>query len=507
MARSLRKTSGRQQVIEGLGLIDREVFEAVANAKTPIMDELLPRLTRAANYSKLWMGIAAGMALTRSPRLHRAAARGLVSLAATSLITNQGAKRLRRRERPGHNSVPFRRRIRHYPTSSSFPSGHAASAAAFAVGAGLEDPPAGYTLGVLAALVGLSRVYTGAHYPGDVLVGWAIGAGVALVGGKLVPPPVPTQRPHSEPFLVTDPRRPEGQGLVIVVNPASGSGTGERVLAQVERALPQAEIVALRENDDIDRVMRDAADRAEVLGVAGGDGTVGTAAAVALKAGKPLAVFPAGTFNHFAKEIGCPTPEQTIDAVRAGSIEMVDVVQLNGETIIVNTASIGAYPQFVEIREKYEGKIGKTLAAVVAAWKMVGEERAVTIRFDNKTVKTSLFFVGNSLYVPTGFAPQVRPSVDDGLIDVRILEGGKPFARTRFICALLLGELGRSRLYHELRVPRFTFDVVGEPTPVAHDGEVGEALSHIDFVSLYRVLPVFRPRRERKVRDSVGRGR
>ncbi|OMB93468.1 hypothetical protein A5746_18715 [Mycolicibacterium conceptionense] len=114
---------------KGLGTLDREVFEAVAESPSPLLDSLMPRLTRAADHSKLWFAIAAGLGVVGSVSVRRGAARGVVSLAVTSLLTNQVAKRIWRRPRPDRSVIPLARRTRRVPTSHSLPSGHSASAA------------------------------------------------------------------------------------------------------------------------------------------------------------------------------------------------------------------------------------------------------------------------------------------------------------------------------------------------------------------------------------------
>ncbi len=171
----------RQKVAEALReleAVDQAIYSAVASTPTPSLDEPLRRLSNAANNSRLWLAIAALLAVAGGPAGRRAATRGTVAIGATSALVNLGVKPLWSRQRPDRAGagVPEQRDVR-MPDSTSFPSGHAASGFAFASAIGREQPWLGLGLRFLAGAVAYSRVHTGVHYPGDAAVGALIGAG------------------------------------------------------------------------------------------------------------------------------------------------------------------------------------------------------------------------------------------------------------------------------------------------------------------------------------------
>lgn len=475
---------------EGLSDLDRRVFDAVAVSPSPLLDLTMRPLSAAADHSKLWMVLAAGLGGLGGLSSRRGAVRGVASIAVTSLIVNQGLKRVYPRRRPVFDGVPFKR-ARRQPTSTSFPSGHSAAAAAFAIGVGMENRIAGYALAGLAGAVGLSRVATGAHYPGDVLAGFAVGAGVAVAGSRLVPPVDDSRTMTPEPTVERIETDPEGAGLVVVLNPASGDGTGARVAEEIRKALPRAEIVELDEDSDIGAVAAEAAGRAELLGVAGGDGTVATLAEHAVAAGKPFAVFPAGTFNHFAKDIGAETVSAVVDSIRAGRLAHVDTVWLNDEKLLLNTASIGAYPEFVRARTQYQRRsIGRVTATVRALRRVLRHTAPVSVRIEGRPATVSFFFLGNSMYGAPSFVPGRRTRIDDGILDVRYLEDGHRYATARLFASWISGRIRNSKVYREVQAPVVTIES-DEPFRVAHDGEAGELHSRARFRVAYRELRVF----------------
>ena len=166
------------------------MYRAIASTPTPTLDRPLRRLSGLANNSKLWLGAAGALSLFGGRAGRRAAVTGVVALGVNSAIVNLPMKFASGRARPDRESagVPEQRRVP-MPTSSSFPSGHSASAFAFAGAVAGSMPGIAVPLRGLAAAVAYSRVHTGVHFPGDVVVGSLVGAMVgettSLVGRAL----------------------------------------------------------------------------------------------------------------------------------------------------------------------------------------------------------------------------------------------------------------------------------------------------------------------------------
>lgn len=480
-------------MLESVARWDEDVYANLAGKGGRRADAVLPALSRVADYSVLWMGIAAAMRAFGGRRARRAAARGVATVTVSSLITNQGLKRLNTRARPDHRLVPLRRKAKRMPTSVSFPSGHSASAAAFATAVALEAPPLGLALGGLALGVGLSRVTTGTHYPSDVIAGFAVGVATALAGTKIVPPLVPVLGDDSRPRQERAVALPEGAGLTVIVNDKSGADRTSPV-DDIRAALPRARIAGLDEHSDLIQLAEQAlADGALALGVCGGDGTVLALAEVAIRHQVPLAVFPGGTFNHFAKDARVSTVADTAEGVLAGLGTWVDVGTLN-DRIFLNTASVGSYPEFVTERESLEPRYGKRLAAVLAARHLLDAKPRTRLRVDGMPVTSMLFFVGNGQYEPRDFAPALRPRLDGGKLDLRILVSDERALTVRLLWATLTGRLERSTLYLRRTVSEIDVEILeSADVLVSRDGEVDEPATGLRFGVRRRALFVYQP--------------
>lgn len=465
---------------------------------------MLPRLSRAADHGVLWLVTGGAMAWAGDRPARRAALRGAASLAVASAFVNTLGKRSVRRDRPLLDAVPVIRQLHRQPFTTSFPSGHSASAVAFATGAALESRQWGALLAPVAASVAFSRVYTGVHYPSDVVAGGLLGAGAAFAVRGLVPTRAqlaPPARPRADA-----PRLPGGRGLTVVVN--SEAGMNGPFLTnradQLRDALPDTELVFRGHGDHEGKSLTELLDGAAAtarrtggaLGVLGGDGTASEAADAAARHGVPLAVFPGGTHNHFALDLGIEEVADTCRAVAAGEAVAVDLGRFTGADgrtrHFLNTFSLGSYPDLVHVRERWAPRIGGWPAGVLAALEVLRASATLEFEVAGSRRRLWLLFAGNCTYRGVGVMPLRRFDLADGMLDVRVVHGGR-LPRARLVAAALCGPVRRSPLQAGTRLRRLRLSGIPEGISLAYDGEVAPAPAELILDKVNEAVTAYRP--------------
>lgn len=147
----------------------------------------------------------------------------------------------------------------------------------------------------------------------------------------------------------------------LIINPKSGNGRA--IKANIEELAQEQgiNVILLRKGDDVESLARHAADAgADVLGISGGDGSIGAVVKVAVERKLPLVVLPGGTRCHFARDIGLD-PEHIADALSGfnGVPQQIDIGDINGR-IFLNNASFGLYADIIDNPEYREHKLDTT---------------------------------------------------------------------------------------------------------------------------------------------------
>jgi membrane-associated phospholipid phosphatase/diacylglycerol kinase family enzyme len=498
---------------------DRSINRRVNAAGVgPVGDTVFRIASRAAYLSMLWFAIAGVLALAGKPR---AALRGSASLVLASALANLVGKRLFGGPRPLWKDVPVGRRLGSYPTSASFPSGHSASAAAFVTGVALESPAVGAAVAPLAAAVAYSRVHVGAHWASDVLGGIGIGAAVAAVGAVILPP----RRPQSESSVaetgtrVDLPEARDGEGLLIVLNEEAGTSVLHADPRPVFASrLPRARIREMGPDDRMDDIVREevaSATPPRVLVAYGGDGSVARMAQLAREYSLPLLGLPGGTFNHFVRALGVDELDVGLDAASTGRGLRVGVGSLavgdDTPLTVLNTVSVGIYPDFVAERIRRQARWGKWIAAVVAAAIVVRRARPITVEMDGEQMSVWSVFASIGRNDPGRVSTMQRRRLSTGELDLRILHardsrrrafGSLAFGRRTAAVLRTLRLLPRAsdverRVVGDVAVRVLLRD--GQVVPFAHDGELEDGPSStadgyvLRLAALSSALDVYAP--------------
>jgi diacylglycerol kinase family enzyme len=300
------------------------------------------------------------------------------------------------------------------------------------------------------------------------------------------------------------PAKPARKG-VLIINPNSGGGKAERFNLPEEARRRSIEPLLLARDDDLcELATRAAEDGADVIGMAGGDGSQAVVASVAMKHDIAHVCIPAGTRNHFALDLGIDRDDVVgaLDAFIDGVERRVDLASLN-ERVFVNNASLGAYAQVVQSDAYRDAKLGtwrQMLPETLGRSPVVFE-----LHFDaprpGDWSDAGLVIVSNNPYQMRRFrGTGTRPRLDTGRLGVFAarLRGAGGVARL-----VTFGTIGRSfgserqhrRLSGVLQWSCLEFEIrASAPVPVGLDGEALVLAPPLRFASLPGALRVRLPR-------------
>ena len=205
--------------------------------------------------------------------------------------------------------------------------------------------------------------------------------------------------------------------------------------------------------------------------IVGGDGSVNAAAERALATSRPLAVFPGGTLNHFARDLGVDDERgdgrcAARGAARGGRCRHDRL----GSPFSTRRAS-ASYADFVDCRERFEGSIGKWAAAVVAAAYVLSRAAAVRVEINGEERRIWMIFIGNCDYEPPNLAPVHVLGSTTGFFDVRFVDDSRRGSRIRMFAALATGRLAVRRCTRATLVQSLEIHSLDGPLRLARDGE------------------------------------
>ena len=258
---------------------------------------------------------------------------------------------------------------------------------------------------------------------------------------------------------------------LLIVNPRSGTGAPSAAELEREAARKGLDVHVLADGDDAQEIAREATGP---IGVAGGDGSLGPMAQVAMERDLPFVCVPFGTRNHFARDIGLDRsdPVGALAAFGSSRERLIDVGRVGTRTFL-NNVSFGLYAYLVHRREHHRRR-RDALARLRALWLSAHERSPEPFTIDGQRVPARIVLVANNAYDVQLFDLGARDRLDEGRLHTYVARDWLP------------------RTWDERVAERFTIERAGG-LRAAVDGESLELGSQVEVSIEPRALRVLLP--------------
>ena len=254
-----------------------------------------------------------------------------------------------------------------------------------------------------------------------------------------------------------------------------------------------------------------AAEGADVMIAAGGDGTINAAASALIRqsggrsaAGSTsLGVIPAGTLNHFARDLEIPLgAEEAARALRDGHVIQVDAAAVNGR-VFINNSVLGLFPNYRSAREAWDrhgfgrSRLGRFIATAAAMWRVFWRlpHLTVSLTFEGRQqrLRTPFVLIGNNEHAMEGLALGRRSSINKGLLWVYAMRPCSRWQLLRLVWGLVFGRAPRESIFQVFHTSRLTIDSKRRRIGVGIDGEMVRMKAPLHYESLPGALQVIAP--------------
>ena len=270
----------------------------------------------------------------------------------------------------------------------------------------------------------------------------------------------------------------------LIMNLKSGGGKAERFHLVEECRKRGIEPIVLQPGEDLLELARGAVDRgADVIGMAGGDGSQALVASIAAERGVPMVVVPAGTRNHLALDLGLDRNDVVgaLDAFGEARVRPMDLGEVNGR-IFVNNVSLGLYAAIVRSPAYRDAKVDTTLATLPQV--LAPDTEPFDLRFTGPDGEphqgAHMIQISNNPYGPTVTTLGSRPRLDTGLLGVVSLEIRSDAEAASFLAAIATGLPARFKGLRSWSTPSFEVSS-GSAIDVGLDGETLEMEPPLTF--------------------------
>jgi diacylglycerol kinase family enzyme len=292
------------------------------------------------------------------------------------------------------------------------------------------------------------------------------------------------------------PRAARPLRAVLLMNPKSGGGKVEKFDLVREARRRGIEPILLERGDDLRALAGEAARSADVIGMAGGDGSQALVAQVAREHGLPYVCVPAGTRNHLALDLGLDRDDLVgaLDAFAGGNEHPIDLAYVN-ERVFVNNVSLGIYAEIVQSETYRDAKL-ETVETMLPD--LLGPDaKPFDLRFQGpdggERQTAQLVLVSNNPYVLDRLGGiGSRPSLDTGRLGIVAVEIENAAAAAKLTSLNALGQVSRFDGWLEWAAPEFEV-ASGAPVATGIDGEAVVLEPPLRFTIVPRALTVLLP--------------